>query len=174
MSRRNQIVLLGLLMVVLAGVAYWNWHSSPELIGATSSANEKVLTLNVQNPSLHLDRLEQIRKLEYTGTHRNIFSASLPPPPPPKIPDAAASQAAPAGPPPLAVPFTFFGMATDPRTGHRRAFFTDGDDVFIVAEGGTLLNRFRLVHIGNNSVDLEEISSGRHATLTMEQPAPES
>ena len=42
------------------------------------------------------------------------------------------------------------------------------------AEGDTFLNRFRLVHIGNDSADVEEISTGRHATVQMVQPPPEA
>jgi hypothetical protein len=38
--------------------------------------------------------------------------------------------------------------------------------------GETLLGRFRLVQIGNSSVEMEEIGTGRRATLTMEEPNP--
>ena len=79
-----------------------------------------------------------------------------PPPPPPE--------------PPLTVPATFFGYATNPRTKNRLAFFSTTDDVFIVGEGGVLMNRYRLVRIGNVSADFEEVSSGKHATLQMSQP----
>ena len=50
------------------------------------------------------------------------------------------------------------------------AFFTSGDDVFVVAEGDKFLNAFRLIHIGNESADVEEISTGRHATLLLVEP----
>jgi hypothetical protein len=35
-----------------------------------------------------------------------------------------------------------------------------------------VLGRFRLLQIGNSSVELEETSTGRRATLTMEEPTP--
>ena len=54
----------------------------------------------------------------------------------------------------------------------RRAFFMEGENVYIVAVGEVLLGRYRLVQIGNSSVELEEISTGRRATLTMEEPNP--
>ena len=50
------------------------------------------------------------------------------------------------------------------------AFFTSGDEVLIVPEGDTFLNGLRLLHIGNDSAEVEEVSSGRHATVPMVQP----
>lgn len=173
MSRRNQIIVLGVLLVILAVILYHSW-SGPSPLPAISAAEVKYQPLSVENPSLRLDLLEHIRKFEYSGRHRNIFSASLPPPPPPKVDPTKAAQATPPGPPPLDVPVKFFGYAADPQTGYRRAFFTNGEDVFIVAEGETLLNRFRLLRIGNTTAEVEEIASGRRATLALEEPGPPS
>lgn len=171
-SRRNQIYVLIALLVILVLTVWLNRNQAPALTGVVT-ANQKFEPLNVEDPTLRMDLLERIHKQEYAGRHRNIFSAEpLPPPPsamktnlppPPPMP--------PPPPPPLEVPATFFGYSTNPQTGKRRAFFTNSDDVFVVDEGGTLLNRFRVLKIGNNSVDLEEISSGRRATLTLELPA---
>jgi hypothetical protein len=58
-----------------------------------------------------------------------------------------------------------------PTSGKRLAFFLDGEEVLVVEEGSVFLNRFRLDKIGNDSADVEEISSGRHATVQMVQPA---
>jgi hypothetical protein len=44
-----------------------------------------------------------------------------------------------------------------------------GEDVIVVAEGDTFLNRFRLVRIGNDSADVEEIATGRDANVALEQ-----
>jgi hypothetical protein len=52
-----------------------------------------------------------------------------------------------------------------------RAFFLNGDEVLVVQEGSEFLNRYRLDKIGNDSADVEETSSGRHATVQMVQPA---
>jgi len=169
MSRRNQIIALVVLLAVLALVLYHNW-SGPSSIPVISASDGKYQPLSVENPSLRLDLLERIRKFEYTGRHRNIFSASLPPPPLPKVAPGKTGPMTPPPPPPLEVPVKFFGYAADPQTGRRRAFFTNGEDVFIVAEGETLLNRFRLLHIGNTTADVEEMASGRRATLVLEEP----
>ncbi len=174
MSRKTQIYLLVGLLLLLVIVVLVNRNTAPALTGV--AADEKFQPLNVEDPALRLDLLEKIHKQEYAGTHRNIFSITAPPPPVPQpgqpgyIPPAPPPV--PAGPPPVVVPATFFGYAVTPRTGKRQAFFTNGDDVFVVEEGATLVNRFRLLKIGNNTADLEEISSGRRTTVNMEQPPP--
>ena len=76
--------------------------------------------------------------------------------------------------PPLTLPFKFYGLVTEPKSGKRRACFTNGDDVWIITEGETLLNRYRLLRIGNTAADFEEIATGKRATLPLEeQTAPQ-
>jgi len=176
MSRRTEIYLLAGLLVVLAVSAYYSFGSHmPSLQGGGIPAVEaKFQPLDVQEPELRLDLLKKLQKLEYSGSHRNIFVAAPPPPPTPvKAAEAAApfvGPKLPPPPPPPQVPGEFFGYATQPKNGRRVGFFTSGDDVLVVSEGGTFLSRFRLVHIGNDSADVEEISSGRHVQVPMVQP----
>lgn len=170
-SRRNQFVLLAALAALLVVVLYLNSHRPAEISGV-SSADEKFQPLSIESPKLRIDLLEGIKKAEYAGPHRNIFSASLPPPPQPQVQPVAIGPAAPPPPLPLVVPVKFFGYATDPQNGRRRAFFTDGEDVYIVGEGETLLVRFRVLRIGNSNADVEEIASGRRATLVLEELGP--
>ncbi len=174
MSRKTQIYVLVGLLALLVIVFVLNRNTAPALTGV--AADEKFQPLNVEDPTLRVDLLEKIHKQEYGGTHRNIFTITLPPPPVPQPGQAGyiapAPPPEPAGPPPVVVPATFFGYAVTPKTGKRQAFFTNGDDVFVVDEGATLLNRFRLLKIGNSTADLEEISSGRHTTVNLEQPPP--
>jgi hypothetical protein len=176
MSRRTELGLFVALLVLLTVTLYWNFRPQTS-VGADTPITIAVKPLQVENPSLHLDRLEKIRQLAYTGSHRNIFSATPPPPPTPsavKGKEAAGGagpeKTGPAVPPPLQVPLTFYGMAVDPKTGKKLAFFTNGDDVYIAAAGQMLIGRFRLLQIGNDSVEVEETSSGRRATLNMTPP----
>ena len=172
MKQKPQAIALGVLLVILVLVWYSSWSSSPEFRTFFGRQRE-YQPMKLDNPTLRLDLLEQARAQDYTGTHRNIFSATPPPPPQPERPPQTEEQAKPpepTGPPPLAVPYRFFGYATDPRNGARRAFFTAGDEIFIVAEGGVIQGRFRLLRIGNTAADVEEIASGRKATLPLEQP----
>jgi hypothetical protein len=175
MPRRTQVILLLVLLVILAGVVYWQMQGPA---AATENKNTTVVVgqqygpINVENPALRKDLLDGIHKRIYpAGRHRDIFNDQPPPPEIPK-PKGPVGPAIPAGPPPLVIPATFFGYVADVRTGFRRAFFASGEDVFIVAEGETLMSNFRLLRINNNSVEFEEISSGRKTQLTLEETGP--
>jgi hypothetical protein len=91
--------------------------------------------------------------------------AKLPPapviPPPPPPPTRAF----------LPPNLKYFGYGTVPNGTPRRAFFTDGEDEFIVSEGDTLLGRYRILKIGNSNVEFLEISSGLPGTTPLEEQA---
>lgn len=177
MTRRMEIYVFAGLIVVLIGAAYYFFSSRSDGNGLPGvlAADTKFQPLDVQEPALRMDLLEKIRKLEYSGSHRNIFVATPPPPPRPLVPAGPAAPVfigpkPPPPPPPVQVPAEFFGYASQGRGGRKVAFFTSGDDVLIVGEGETFLSRFRLDHIGNESADVEEVSTGRHATVPLVQP----
>lgn len=169
---RYQTYLLSGLLVVLALALFYTERSHDDpFTGVQAQDDGKFEPLNVPDPSLRLDLLERIQKEEYKGQRRNIFSEEPLPPPPQVLAAQRAAQQGPVvppPPPPVTVPATFYGIVTDPATGTRRACFSTNDgNIYIVPEGGTLLNQFRVVKIGNNTVDVEELSSGRTTTLTL-------
>jgi hypothetical protein len=164
-------VFIGLL-AVLALVVYFNWGAGPT-IAAVFSGSARYEPMKLRDPTLRVDLIEKAQALEYVATRRNIFSATPPPPPAPKEPPKSESAlptvaAVLDAPPPLVVPFKFYGLVTEQNTGHRRGCFTNGEDIFIVAEGGVIQARFRLVKLGNASADIEEIASGRRATIPLD------
>jgi hypothetical protein len=176
MTDKKKIYLVVSLFLTAIPVYWMNRSEGPVTAGAIAS--DRLVPLQVGDPSLRLDLLEHARSRDYSGDHRNIFGLAPPPPSPKEIAKIAEAKKfrnigpqPPPPPPPVTVPATFFGYALDPQSGKRRAFFTNGEDVFIVEEGGMLLNHFRLVKIGNNSADLEETASGRHATVPLTEPA---
>ncbi len=178
MSRRTEIALFAGLLAILAVVLYRNFQPA----GAEGEDGPQVIAiqpLHVPNPELHLGRIERLRQMTYTGMHRNIFSDTALPPSPAlqkaKLADGPAGRgdARPSGPPPpprLVVPLTFYGIAVDPRSGGKVAFFTNGDHVFIASQGQTLLGHFRLLQIGDKTVTIEDTGSGVTATLEMTPP----
>jgi hypothetical protein len=173
MPQRTKLVLLAVLGVVFAFMVYLNFRS-PGVSAVPASADLRDDPIAIENPALRLDLLEHLKTLQYQGSHRNIFSAAAPTAPAPRV-IAKPTPAPPPGPPPVAplvVPATFFGYVTDARTGVRRAFFSEGDDVFVVGVGDILLGRFRLLQIGNSTAELEETASGRRATVTLQEPGP--
>jgi hypothetical protein len=175
MKQKKQITIL--LVLLLIAVVVWHFRRGmPAVTTSTVFSAQNYKLLSVENPQLHTDRLEAARKTEYKSTGRNIFSA-VAPSPPSKTPDKAIQVSKPVGPMPEAPPpppklpanLKFFGYGTVPNGTARRAFFTDGEDVYIVAEGEILLNRFRILKVGNASLEFEEISSGRHGTAVLEE-----
>jgi hypothetical protein len=175
-NKQKQITLLAGLGVVLLYIIYLSSRPS-EIAPVVSSADEKFRPIAVENPALKLELLERLKKLQYQGSHRNIFSSVAPPsastaPPPSIAPPPLTTSTGPSGPAPLVIPANFYGFVTDVQTGRRQAFFMEGENVYIVSVGELLLGRYRLIQIGNSSVELEETATGRRATLTMEEPNP--
>jgi hypothetical protein len=179
MSKRVQNYVLGALLLVLAYFTYS--YVVPKDPGAglpgVLAAETKFTPINVDEPQLRIDLIEKLKRDEYEGTHRNIFSFGPPPPPPmtkeqkERLEHPKYGPQQPPPPPPVNVGATLFGFASMPQSGKRVAFFLDGDDVLVVTEGAVFLNRFRLDKIGNDSADVEEISSQRHVTVQMTAPA---
>jgi hypothetical protein len=119
--------------------------------------------------------MEAAQKTEYHSLGRNPFSEIAPPKDQPKENKIAQhlQQTVPVLPPPplpmLPGNMKFFGYGTIPNGTLRRAFLSDGDEVYIVGEGDTLLGRFRIVKINNANLEFEEIATGRHNTVTMQE-----
>jgi hypothetical protein len=179
MTQRTQAIVLAVLLAVLAGTAYNFYrtkYSAAENSPPPASLDARFTPLNVDNPALRLDILKRFLALEYKGVHRSIFSATLPAPPtpPPSKEQVNTAPPIPSGPPPLTVDAKYFGFVSDFGGSHRRAFFStpNNEDVIIAGEGDTFMGRFRVVRLTNTTADVEEVSSGRRATLTLEEPSP--
>jgi hypothetical protein len=173
MSRRNQMIVLGLLIAVLGAIYFSRPSGDP---AKTPTVAGLFTPIPVDNPALRMDILERFLNLQYKGSHKNIFVATqpLPPAPPPVVTPVNVTPVVPAGPPPLTVDAKYFGFVSDSKGSHRRAFFAtaNNEDVFVAGEGDTLLGRFRVVRISSTSADIEEVPSGRHTTLILEEPGP--
>lgn len=177
MSERKKIQLLIALLVVAGALYFYERTYSPSLPAGVSADSSSFTPLNVQEPALQLDRLRQAQNDQYSGTQRNIFVAAPPPPPAGVATHAEAPRPfvgpqPPPPPPPLQVPVEFYGIESS--EGRQVALFKNGDDVLIVPQGDTFMNRFRLLRIGNQSAEVEEISSGRRATLPLVPPVDQS
>jgi hypothetical protein len=178
MTQKNQIILLATLVLIMAVVWYFNRTTSAVAPGNVAPFQGYQL-LAVENPQLHRDKMETAQKTEYHSLGRNPFSEVAPPPDQQKAKPVVSHQAyGPIPPPPPEPPklppnMKFFGYGTIPNGTLRRAFLSDGDEVYIVGEGDTLLGRFRIVKISNANLEFEEIATGLHNTVTMqEESAP--
>ena len=179
MTQKNQMILLAVLVLIMAVVWYFNRTTSATNTGNVATFQNYQL-LAVENPQLHRDKMEDAQKTEYHSLGRNPFSETAPQKEQPK--ENKIAQHVPQGPPILPPPppptlpgnMKYFGYGTIPNGTLRRAFLSDGDEVYIVGEGDTLLGRFRIVKINNANLEFEEIATGRRNTVTLqeEQVAP--
>ncbi len=177
MKQKKQLVMLVVLLLI-AGVIWFLYfdRGKPVVTADASSASQDYKPLGVDNPQLHNDGVNKARKTEYKSGGRNIFSRELPPPPVPKPDNNHPQQTS--LPPPTPTPPTvpplpvkFFGYGTVPNGTSRLAFFTNGEDVYVVGEGELLFNRFRILRIGNANLEYEEVSSGLRGTAVLEEQA---
>lgn len=126
------------------------------------------------DPTLRMEAMLVTESLGYSGSGRNIFSASSvpidipkpiaparpkpgPPPPPPPPPGP---------PPPPPIDLKFFGTATQPN-GTRRAFLLHGDDVYLASDGDIVQRRYKVVSILANSIVVEDMSNNNRQTLPL-------
>lgn len=140
------------------------------------------------DPTLRLDLLARVQSVSLEGGGRSLFTFAAAPAPAPKpalaakvVPktpeqirqDQAAEQARLNAPPPKpqAPPITlkFFGYSTPRRDGQKRAFFLDGEDIIVAAEGETIKRRYKVVRISNTSVVMEDTEFKSQQTLAIQQ-----
>ena len=177
MSEKTKAVWLAGLIAVAAIVWYFERRSPSEAVAGLSSTALTYTPLGVQNPELQRDVLKRSRETEYKSAGRDLFSAIVIPPPdtaPKEVAHGKVGPEIPPPPPPPALPVNmkFFGFGTVPNGTARLAFLSDGDLVIIVAEGETLLGKYRVVKIGNANLDFEEIATGRRGSTSLtEEPA---
>lgn len=133
------------------------------------------------DPTLHLDLLARLKSVKEEGGTRSIFdfgqaapAAVLAIKEPPKIipekryftgplqPAAEVAKAKAPKPPPPAIPLKFYGYINQTKAGVKRAFFLDGDDIFVASEGQLVKNRYKIIRIGVNSAVVEDTQFENH------------
>lgn len=140
------------------------------------------------DPTLRLDLLAKLQKVNVEGVHRSIFDfGQAPPPPEAAKPTVAAAKvkppnpltpaekpatpvaAAPEKPKAPPVPFKFYGYTSPSNQPNKRAFFMEGEDIHVVREGEVVKNRYKIVRIGVNSVVVEDLQFKSQQTLPLEE-----
>ena len=177
MKQKTKFGILAALILAAAGVFYID-SKGVSFAGRSSPFSSKTYApLPVENPQLQRWKLETSRRTQYKASGRDLFSESLPPAPVPHVPEPVRDPGPqlPVEPPPPTLPanMKYFGYGTVPNGTSKRAFLTDGEGVYIVAEGDTLLGRFRILRIGNATLEFEELGTGRRNSANLdEQAAP--
>jgi len=140
------------------------------------------------DPTLRLDLLAKVQEVEPAGGSRSLFQFSAPPvktealkgpeptvmpKPVPHVGQAGDDPARPAGsPPPTPINLKYYGFSAARNNGRKTAFFLDGDEILVAAEGDTVKKRYRVVRIGVNSVVMEDTESKRQQSLPLTEEQP--
>jgi hypothetical protein len=121
------------------------------------------------DPTLRLALLRSVEGISYNGSGRNIFveqqEVVIP-----KVdkPVAVVDPGPPPPPPPPAITLKFFGFAN--RTGEaKKVFLSEGEDVFIAAEGDIVNRRYKVVHITANAVEIEDVLYNHSQSIPLTQ-----
>ncbi len=144
---------------------------------------------NKIDPTLRLDLLAKVQSVSLEGGARNLFQfgAAAPPPstplaPIPKVgkvvvngPPPPPAVIPPPGPPPAPsappIPLKYYGFTNTKGEPRKKAFFLDGEEIIVAWEGETVKSRYRIVHIGVNSIEMEDTQFKSKQTLPLE-PEP--
>jgi hypothetical protein len=139
------------------------------------------------DPTLKLELLAKVQHVPMEGGVRSLFAFGAPPPPPPppvsainpgKVTETASNAATtppppkpadvkPAAPPAPPIPLKFYGYANSAKGGPKRAFFLDGDDIFVAGENDVIRNRYKIIKIGVNSAVVEDTTNKNQQTLPL-------
>jgi hypothetical protein len=141
---------------------------------AVTSRNGKEKTAQERlDPTLDLRLLAQTEQTRYTGSGRNIFVAQvdIPAPVAPAVIENTGPIGPPAPPPPPPPPpinLKFFGFANKPGEP-KKVFLSQGEDVFIAVEGDIVDRRYKVVHIGPASVEIEDVLYNNKQNIPLTQ-----
>jgi hypothetical protein len=70
--------------------------------------------------------------------------------------------------PPPPITLKFFGFANRPGET-KKVFLSQGEDVFIAAEGDIVDRRYRVLHISPTAVDVEDVINNNRQSLPLTQ-----
>ena len=189
-NRKKVIWLAVLAAIALVMLGYEFWPQSvaaPHVTAQTTSAPAKPGTRRTASgkvvpvveprldPTLDLNLLRRSEEIKYAGNGRNIFVAgSVAVIEKPKgsgvtdAPESATLRTPPPPPPPPPITLKFFGFANRPGET-KKVFLSQGEDVFIAAEGDIVDRRYRVLHISPAAVDVEDVLNNNRQSLPLTQ-----
>ena len=118
------------------------------------------------DPTLRVDLLKTSEDVTYKGSGRDIFQNQPEPPPIPKEVKKVIDTGPPPPPPPPPIPLKFYGFSGT-KSGPKEVFLSKGDDIFIAKEGQIVDRRYKILKIGPNSVEVEDVLTNNRQTLPL-------
>jgi hypothetical protein len=172
--------VLALVAIVLLVHAFWGGGdetpapaqtaATPASIGVKNKTKKpgRTLLAHSLDPTLRFDLLKSSEDVTYKGNGRNIFSSQAPPPPTP-IPDPVKNPVDTTPPPPPPPPpsgLKFYGFA-GPKNGGKKVFLLKGEDIFLAKEGDIVDRRYKIVHVGTSSVEVQDVLTNHTETIPL-------
>jgi len=187
-ENRKQVIALAVLGVIATAIlVYEFWPSSTATAPAAtqtastaarpgvrrSSSGKMLLVVEPRlDPTLDLKLLSQSEEIKYAGNGRNIFVVGSVPIEKLKGNGTTDKEAGlrqpPPVPPPPPITLKFFGFANRPGET-KKVFLSQGEDVFIAAEGDIVDRRYRVLHISPTAVDVEDVINNNRQSLPLTQ-----
>ncbi len=131
---------------------------------------KKVSAPRSLDPTLRYDWLKASEDTKYEGTGRNIFlaQAEIPQPVAPgqTEEEKLKAQGPPPPPPPPPINLKFFGFASKPGES-KKIFLSEGEDVFIAAEGDVVNRHYKVVRISPTSVEIEDVLNNNRQSIPL-------
>jgi hypothetical protein len=167
MVRRDRILVVAAAGLVLALALYVWLHGQPSAATVAAGPPAAAPGGGVELPRIGLGRLSH-RPAPVVVGRRDVFDFGATPapvivatPPPPNL-AAATPVPTPDGPPaPPPVNVKYIG-SVEAKSGPKVAFFlTEQKEVLTGQVGDTVMNRFKVVRIGIESVDVQDVGSGQ-------------
>jgi hypothetical protein len=139
------------------------------------AAKRMASTSSSLDPTLDESAMLRTESLVYSGTGRNIFSAISAPAMviPSNVPKARPGVVLPVmppmpvgPPPPPPINLKYFGTAVRVN-GRKQAFLLQGEDVYLASEGDIVARKYRIVTIGTNNIQVEDLVNKDTQTLPL-------
>ncbi len=173
-NSRKKVVVLGVVWLVAGSLLYIDLseHSSVRPILAVRS--EERIDETIADPKLRIGLLATLQTVKVLGDGRDLFQfvateankavqterriVPNPTTQPIKPPDVQQ-------PPPT--PFRFYGYTSIVKQWPKRAFFLEGDAIYIAVESDLIKSRYKVIYVGVNSAVVEDTSNKSQQALPL-------
>ena len=138
--------------------------AAPASPAAKRAASKPRIMAHSLDPTLRFDLLKSSEDVTYKGNGRNIFSSAAPPPEIPAPETPVVPQGPPPPPPPPRIDLKFYGFEGG-KSGAKRIFLLKGEDIFLAREGDVVDRRYKILHVGTNSVEVQDVLTNNTQTI---------
>jgi hypothetical protein len=181
---RKRVVVLSVVGLVAANLLYIDMSStcapsSPTyIVRNTQALATPVDALEKRGGSkLRIDLLATLQAVEVAGHRRDLFQFAAvvvkeivkQRRPEPQIVPYTTKQPSPTPEmqQPTPIPFRFYGYTSMLKQRRNRAFFLEGEAIYIAAEGDIINGRYKVISVGLNSAVVEDTSTRSQQALPL-------